>query len=203
VKRYVTLAVLGIAPAAFVLAGCAGRRADVRYGAGDPVTAIEAYEGYLAGRYDLAPGDARRLLRLGVAYADAAAPRYDAERALRCWRRLVDAFPGTPEARQASLLLDALETRLRVAELEAELARRDEQLARVHSVLDSVAQAETRLRGEVESKDEARADLESRVAALTRQARSLSDELEQLQGELDALKRIDLAGVAQDAADPP
>jgi hypothetical protein len=189
--------------ALLLLAGCAGRRADLEYRAGGSGAAIDAYEEYLAERGELLPGDARRVLRLALAYADRGSPRHDLERAGHYWQLLVDVFPRTPEARQARLLIDAFAAQDRVAELEAELARRDQQLSRVNAVLQSVVRAETRLRTEVESKDEARADLEGRVAALTRQARRLSEELVDLQGELAALKRIDLEGVAEEATEPP
>lgn len=193
-----------IAVLVLLLAGCvAERRVDVQTRTGGAAVVIDAYEAYFSARHELVADDAGRMLRLAVAYADRGSSRHDPERARYYWRLLVDAFPDTAEARQARLLLDAVEARERVAGLEAELARRDRQLARVNAVLQSVAQAETQLRTEVQSKDEARADLEVRVTALTHQARALSEELADLQGELDALKRIDLEGVAQDAAEPP
>jgi len=115
---------------------------------------------------------------------------------------LIASFPGSPRARQAEFLLEAAAAHRRATALERELARRDEQLARLRAVLESVAQAEQRLRAEVESKDEATLDLEGRVSALTGKARHLTDEIAALQAELDAIKRIDLE-TATRGADPP
>jgi chromosome segregation ATPase len=193
-------AVLGLA--LVLLAGCAAQRADRLFAVGDDAAAIAAYEALLARRAGLTRGDASRLLNLAVAYSRAESPSHDAERAAAVLDRLIVEFPQSVPARQAELMREALAARRQASDLEREVARRDEQLARLRAVLDSVAQAEQRLRSEVESKDEATLDLESKVNALTGKARRLTEEITALQDELEAIKRIDLESATR-GADPP
>jgi chromosome segregation ATPase len=187
---------------ALVLGGCAAQRADRLFAAGDYSAAIASYEALLAQRTELSARDGRRLMNLALAYSDPSSPSHDPARATEALDRLIASFPGSPRARQAELLLESAAARSRVLSLERELARRDEQLARLRAVLESVAQAEQRLRNEVESKDEAALDLAGRVSALTGKARRLTDEIAALQAELDAIKRIDLESATR-GADPP
>lgn len=184
------------------LTGCATQRADRLFAAGDYAAAIDAYENHLVRQAELSAADAPVLMNLALAHADPDAPTLDPARSQHYLRLLADLFPRTAEGRQAVLLLEAWAARQRAERLEAELARRNEQLASLRAVLTSVAQAETRLRGEVESKDETAADLTSRVERLTRTARSLTEEIAALQAELEAIKRIDLESATR-TADPP
>lgn len=188
--------------AVLLVAGCAVRRADRLFEAGDYEAAIDAYETLLVRRAELSADDAGTLMNLALAYSASEAPAHDSSRYEHYLRLLVDVFPRTSQAREAELLLAAVEARKRADSLSLELAARDEQLAHLRAVLQSVAQAETRLRDEVESKDEATADLEGRVARLTNRARSLTEEIAALQAELDAIKRIDLESATR-TSDPP
>lgn len=189
--------------AVVLAAGCAGRRADLHFTAGDYAAAIDAYEEYLVRRTELSDRDAPRIMHLAMAYAEPDSPRHDPAQAEHYLRLLVDLFPHTAQGREAGLMLKAAEAEEVAADLRRELARRDERLARLDAVLQSVAQAEDRLRSEAETQDEARADLERRVAALTRKARRLTAELAELETELSALKRIDMESVIHGTADPP
>lgn len=188
--------------AALMMVGCAVRRADRLFEAGDYTAAIDAYETMLVRRAELSADDAATLMNLALAYAESESPSYDRTRSEHYLRLLVDLFPRTPQAREADLLLEAVATGKQAELLRLELARRDEQLVHLRAVLQSVAQAENRLRDEVETKDEATADLEGRVARLTRRARALNDEIAALQTELDAIKRIDLESATR-TSDPP
>ena len=185
--------------------GCAVHRADQLFAAGDYEAAINAYESLLVRRAELSADDAQTLMNLALAYSEPDLPTYDAARSERYLRLLVELFPRTSEGREAGLLLEAVEARLEAERLSAELARRDEQLMHLRAVLESVAIAETRLRDEVESKDEATADLEGRVSTLTRKARTLTEEIAALQAELEAIKRIDLESATRtsETSDPP
>jgi hypothetical protein len=194
--------VAGLLVATLLVAGCAGRRADRLFVAGDYPAAITAYEAMFAGRAARSAGDARRLMNLALAYSDPQSPSYDAMRTAEVLNRLTASFPGSARAREAKFMLVAAAASRRATELEIELARRDEQLARLRAVLDSLAQAEQRLRVEAESKDEAALDLAGRVNALTGKARALTEEIAALKAELDAIKRIDLESATR-GADPP
>jgi len=187
---------------ALVATGCAVQRADRLFQAGDYAGAIDAYETMLVRRAELSTNDAGTLMNLALAYSESDSPSHDPVQSEKYLRILVDLFPRTAQALEAELLLEAIAARQRADKLSLELARRDEQLVHLRAVLQSVAQAETRLRDEVESKDEVAADLEGRVARLTRSARTLTEEIAALQAELEAIKRIDLESATR-TADPP
>ncbi len=191
-------------PALMLLAstvlGCAPQQADRRFRAGDYAAAIELYEAYLVRRGELSADDAPRLLRLALAYGDAGSGRHDPSQAAHYLTMLVNLFPGSEQALTARRLLAAAATDAELRRLETELAERDRQLATLEAVLRSVAADGRRLRDEAEGEQEVRADLESRVQTLTREAQRLSDEIAALEGELEALKQIDLEAVG---ADPP
>jgi len=195
----VRTAVALLAVACLAVAGCAGRRGDRHFAAGDYGAAIDAYESALGRRPATNRRDAAILLRLALAHAalaDAEEDRPDlgVGRGDRHLRLLISRFPSSAEASAARRLLAAGEARRRAGRLAAELVVKNERLARLDAVLRLVAEAESRLRLEVENRDEARADLEGRLAALARRARDLAAEVAELESELAALKRIDTAG---------
>ncbi len=144
--------------AVLLMAGCAVRRADRLFEAGDYEGAIEAYETMLVRRAELSADDAATWMNLALAYAGPESPSHDTTRSEHYLRLLVDLFPRTSQAREASLLLEAVAVRRQAESLQLELANRDEQLVHLRAVLQSVAKAEHRLRDEVESKDEAAAE---------------------------------------------
>jgi C4-dicarboxylate-specific signal transduction histidine kinase len=186
-----------------VASGCAARHGNLLFEAGDYPAAIDAYEEYLVRREELSAADAPMIMRLAEAYAEPESPRHDPARSEHYLRLLIDLFPRTAPAREARLMVRALETERLVIDLRLDLARRDEQLAQLNAVLQAVAQAENRLRTEVETQDEAQADLEGRVTALTRKARRLTTEIAELETELSALKRIDMESIIHGTLDPP
>ncbi len=189
--------------AVVLAAGCAVRRADLLLEAGDYAAAIDAYEETLARRGRLSADDVPMLMHLAVAYTEPDSARYDPARTEHYLRLLLDLFPRTEQAREAKLMLKAVQAERLAVELRRELTRRDEQLTSLNAVLQLVAQAENRLRTEVETKDEAQADLEGRVAVLLRKAQRLTAEITELETELSALKRIDLESVILGSVDPP
>lgn len=194
---------LGITSLLLLLAlGCAVQRADRLFEAGDYAAAINAYETVLVRRTELSSNDAATLMNLALAYAESDSPTHDSTRSEHYLRLLVDLLPRTPQAHEAGFLLEAIAARQRAESLRQDLARSDEQLVHLRTVLQSVAQAENRLRDEVESKDEAAANLEGRIARLTRSARTLTEEIAALQEELEAIKRIDLESATR-TSDPP
>ncbi len=191
-----------VAIACLATAGCSAHQADRLFVAGNFSAAIEAYESYLERRAEWTPRDAPILLHLALAYSMSGSQSHDPARSEHYLRLLIDRFPSSASAGEAEWLLAGVAAQQRVGELERELTLRDERLERVNAVLRLLAEAEVRLRSEVEDQGEARADLEGRLETLSRRARSLADEVTELESELDALKQIDMESVTQ-SADPP
>lgn len=189
--------------AALTLGGCALRRANLIFEEGDCAASINAYEDYLASRGEISAEDAPVLMKLAVTHADPKCHRQSTDRSAHYLRLLVDLFPRTTEASEARLMLTAVAAERTAEHLRHELEIKDAQLTSVNAVLRLIAETERSLRSEVENKDQARADLENRLAALTRQARLLNEQVASLQTELEALKQIDLESVEPEGSNPP
>lgn len=182
-------AVLGLV---FVAAGCAGSAFDRSFEAGH-------YDDALA-RFAADPSlrdEPRALYRVALARATPDQPTYDPAQARLLLEDLVRRFPGGAWHRQAVALLNSLQSTERVARdgIRVEMQLRDlrdrivaleQRLARQEALHDSLATGNVALRDSLE-----RAQRRLRV----REA-----QLQALQDELRALKRIDLAPVATDTS---
>ncbi len=179
---------------------CVPRHADRLFLAQDYPSAIAAYEAYLVRRGEFSADDAPILLRLALAYDRAEEPQRDLETSRYYLQLLSRQFPDTQEGIAAQMLLDGARARVEASRLAVQIRQRDERLAALQRVLDLVAEEKRELSDEVAGREREQQDLEGRVRELTRQARVLSSEIAELEGELEALKQIDLESVA---GEPP
>jgi hypothetical protein len=121
------------------------------------------------------------LLLAGRVFADPTQPTFDIGRAQQALERLVAAFPASPEAEQAGVLLPLLTQLERLEELEGELVA----LSGLTVKLDSLAaRSDTLAASQLAAEQEAQ--------ALRRRIQRLEEELEQARLELERLKAIDL-----------
>jgi hypothetical protein len=158
--------------AAIALAGCAG--------------APHPFERYVeAGRYEEAArafeadstlwNRPETLMLAGRVFSDPSVSTFDIERARTALERILSAFPGSPEASQARIVLPLL--------VEVEGVRR-ELAARTAENAARAAQADTLIASREAS--------ERQIADLRGRLQVLQAELQQVKEELERLKAIDL-----------
>jgi hypothetical protein len=178
--RLLTLPLLALSLA---VAGCAslGKTGDRAFQAGDYGAAAAAYERAL--QHDpTARGDARLLLRLGLAYGLPSSPVHDAVKALAVLRDVAVRLPDTRAGGVAGLLVPHLEQEVHLAEAvaaaQARITELEGEVSKVH--LEASA-----LDAEVKARDDQITRLRSSLVEVQSQLKRVRDELEQL-------KRIDL-----------
>lgn len=182
-------AVLGLV---FAASGCAGSAFDRSFEAGHYDDALARFAADSSLR-----DEPRALYRAALARATPDQPTYDPAQARLLLEELVRRFPGGAWHRQAVALLNSLQSTERVARdgarvemqlqnLRDRIVALEQRLARQESLHDSLATGNVALRDSLE-----RAQRRLRVREAQMQA---------LQDELRALKRIDLAPVATDTS---
>jgi len=165
------------------LAGCASVSgpADRAFEAGNYAGAAAAYEDLLR-RDPRAHGDARLLLRLGLAYATPGTRVHDLAKALAVLKDVAVRFPSTSAGAQATVLLPQVEQQMRLTEA---LAAARARLADLEGEL-------TKLREEAHTLDAATRTRDDQVNRLRASLADAQAQLKRVREELEQLKRIDL-----------
>lgn len=165
------------------LARCASVRgpADRAFEAGNYAGAAAAYEDILR-RDPQSRGDARLLLRLGLAYAIPGSPVHEPAKALAVLKDVARRFPATSAGAQATVLVPQVEQQIRLTEAVAAARAR---IADLEGELAKVREEAHALDAATRAKDEQANRLRASLADAQAQLRKVRDELEQL-------KRIDL-----------
>lgn len=183
--------------ATLLLASCVSvafdGRADRAYRDGDLEEAARLYREDLD-RHREGPREARALYRLALIHSRSDSVLRDEARAAGLLARLLEDYPDSPYAPQATLILDLQQQASQLREISFELAASIQELRAETARAVSALQDEMgRVQGEAEAKQERIAQLERQLVALKTQLGSFNEEVARLEEELRRLKEIDLA----------